>query len=196
MSAAAATAAAPYLEFQGQRDTLTAAVATAKLDSISHTPLPLSISLILQFRKSPKFGSRTHGRRLVALSDDRLFFLQSRSQSLFWGKGFDCYTQWCKTIPSCLNFRGLVRASVINQPQPAKSAIFAKIGQKTNNLAGLFLHIGVLCVEELFGKRLHAGAEGKFCNTTAAASPFQAGRTYNKCSTKRCGKPEDAPCSY
>ena len=36
-------------------------------------------------------------------------------------------TEWCKSIPACLNFRGLAPASLSNQPQPAKSAIFGKI---------------------------------------------------------------------
>ena len=53
------------------------------------------------------------------------------------------YTEWCKINPACLNFRGLAPASLSNQPKPTKSAIFAKIGRKTINLAGLFLHNGV-----------------------------------------------------
>ena len=42
-----------------------------------------------------------------------------------------------------MNFRGLAPASLSSQPQPARSAIFGKIGQKTINLGGLFLHNGV-----------------------------------------------------
>ena len=49
----------------------------------------------------------------------------------------------CKNNPACLNFCGLAPASLSNQPQPAKSAIFAKIGRKMINLARLFLHNGV-----------------------------------------------------
>ena len=48
-----------------------------------------------------------------------------------------------KIIPDCLNFRGLAPASLSNQPQPAKSAIFGKIGGKTINLSGTFLHNSV-----------------------------------------------------
>ena len=44
-------------------------------------------------------------------------------------------TEWCKSISACLNFRGLAPASLSNQPQPAKAAIFGKIGRKTINLA-------------------------------------------------------------
>ena len=55
------------------------------------------------------------------------------------------YVAWycaplCKIIPAFLDFRGLAPASLSNQPQPAKSAIFGKIGGKTINLAGTFLH--------------------------------------------------------
>ena len=66
-AATAAAAAAPYLGFQGQRDTLTAAVDTtslaAKLDSISHPrnsfSLPPSLSSnISQVQKPP--CSQTH----------------------------------------------------------------------------------------------------------------------------------------
>ena len=53
------------------------------------------------------------------------------------------FTPLCKIIPACLNFHGLALASLSNQPQPAKSAIFGKIGGKTINLAGTFLHNGV-----------------------------------------------------
>ena len=49
-------------------------------------------------------------------------------------------TPLCKIIPACFNFRGLAPASLSNQPQPAKSAIFGKIGGKMINLAGTFLH--------------------------------------------------------
>ena len=56
------------------------------------------------------------------------------------------HTEWCKSIPACLNFRVLANASLSNQPQASKSAIFGKIGRKTINLAGLFLHNGVLAV--------------------------------------------------
>ena len=52
-------------------------------------------------------------------------------------------TEWCESIPACLNFRCLAPASLSYQPQPAKAAIFGKIGRKTINLAGLFLHNGV-----------------------------------------------------
>ena len=48
----------------------------------------------------------------------------------------------CKIIPVRLNFRDLAPASMSNQPQPAKSAIFGKTGQKMINLAGTFLHNG------------------------------------------------------
>ena len=52
-------------------------------------------------------------------------------------------TPLCKIIPAYLNFRGLAPPSLSNQPQPAKSAIYGKIGGKTINLAGPFLHNGV-----------------------------------------------------
>ena len=52
-------------------------------------------------------------------------------------------TEVCKIIPACLNFRGLAPASLSYQPQPAKSAIFAKIDGKTRNLAGIILHHSV-----------------------------------------------------
>ena len=52
-------------------------------------------------------------------------------------------TEACKIIPVCLNFRGLAPASLSKQPQHAKSAIFAKIGRKTRNLAGTILHNSV-----------------------------------------------------
>ena len=52
-------------------------------------------------------------------------------------------TEWCKTIPACLNFRGLA-PTLSNQTQPAQSAIFANIGVKTRNLAGIILHTAVL----------------------------------------------------
>ena len=58
--------------------------------------------------------------------------------------GGACTTPLCKIIPACLNFRGLVPANLSNQPQPAKSAIFGKIGGETINLAGTFLHNGVV----------------------------------------------------
>ena len=75
---------------------------------------------------------------------------------------FIFYTEWCKIIPTCLNFRGLAPASLSNQPQPAKSAIFAKIGRKTINLARLFLHSGVHdislppCLGFLLGHSFHS----------------------------------------
>ena len=46
-------------------------------------------------------------------------------------------------MSACLNFHGLAPASLSNQPLPAKSAIFGKIGRKTINLAGFFLPNGV-----------------------------------------------------
>ena len=52
-------------------------------------------------------------------------------------------TPLCKIIPACLNFRGLAPASFCNQPQPAKAAIFGKIGGKMINLARTFLHNSV-----------------------------------------------------
>ena len=54
-------------------------------------------------------------------------------------------TPLCKIIPACLNFRGLAPASLSNQPQPAKSSIFGKMGGKTINLEGTFQHNGVYC---------------------------------------------------
>ena len=51
-------------------------------------------------------------------------------------------TEWCKTIPACLNFRGLA-PTLSNQTQPAKSAIFANIGGKTRNLAGVYLSAAI-----------------------------------------------------
>ena len=50
----------------------------------------------------------------------------------------------CKIIPSCLIFRALDPAGFSYQPRPAKPAIFGKIGGKTINLAGSFLHNGVV----------------------------------------------------
>ena len=44
------------------------------------------------------------------------------------------YTEWCKSIPACLNFRGLAPARLSYQPQHAKSAIFGKIGRTRSAL--------------------------------------------------------------
>ena len=52
-------------------------------------------------------------------------------------------TEGCKILPACLNFSGLAPASLSDQPEPAKSAIFGKIGGKTINLAGIILHNSV-----------------------------------------------------
>ena len=79
----------------------------------------------------------------------------------------------CKKTPACLNFSGLAPASLSDQPEPAKSAIFGKIGGKTINLAGTFLHNGVqlsphhsLCdvIVNLLGSRrigAHRGGEAQ-----------------------------------
>ena len=53
------------------------------------------------------------------------------------------HTPLCKIIPACLNFGSLAPASLSNQPQPANSAIFGKIGGKKIYLAGTILHNGV-----------------------------------------------------
>jgi len=66
-------------------------------------------------------------------------FQKCKRLSILFGR---C-TPLCKIIPACLNFRGLASASLINHPQPSNSAIFWKIGGKTINLAGTFLHNGV-----------------------------------------------------
>ena len=86
------------------------------------------------------FSSGTFNKSCVK-STSKLRNLQRRSKlfSLF-------STPLCKSILACLNFCGLAPASLSNQPQPAKSAIFGKIGGKiggkTINLAGTVLHNG------------------------------------------------------
>ena len=47
-------------------------------------------------------------------------------------------------ITACLNFRGFRFASRSKLPQPARSAIFAKIGGNSRNLAGIILHHSVI----------------------------------------------------
>ena len=48
------------------------------------------------------------------------------------------YTLLCKIIPASLNFRGLAPASLSNQPQPAKLALFGTIWGKNEQLSRNF----------------------------------------------------------
>ena len=68
-------------------------------------------------------------------------------------------TEGCKILPACLNFSGLAPASLSDQPEPAKSAIFGKIGGKTINLARTFLHNGV----RTDGERRECGRIQRLC---------------------------------
>ena len=66
-------------------------------------------------------------------------FQKCKRLSILFGR---C-TPLCKIIPACLNFRGYSSASRSKLLQPARSAIFGKIGWNSRNLAGIILHRSV-----------------------------------------------------